>query len=400
MSRPPSSPPSGRGRTPLAPVPLVLGSLVLGGALVGGYVSSEASRLTERGERKERPELVARGHELAAARPRLVVALAPLLGAVFLCLLAAGALPALGPRRLGALLAGLCAFCWLVVALGPPLGTGLDAARAPPWRQWFPAADPYWVAIVTATSAAAAWSGGALRRPGLHGAALSLWLLLWIPFDLRWVKTLWQGPSELGYAAPALWIVLLILVAEGGAGRGRALGLRLFARRDLARLGGVVLLLAGLMLPLGFGLGFLSWNPQAIALGSLTLKTLGIALTVALPEELFFRSVLDVRLRESFAADPRPSAPELPPPLAAGPAGVATLTPELERGRWTSLLCSSLAFGIMHVNNRSDLREQLIYFALASLAGACYGLAFRRGGLLAAVALHTLVDVVWQVALR
>jgi membrane protease YdiL (CAAX protease family) len=362
--------------------------LLLGAALAALAVEVEASETEAKAAKKERKaertghaplreraqELRAQAVEIRALRPRAALSLGPLVGALLFCLTgAAGAFRRLGAARVAALATGLCAFTWLLIATPPPLGLGVDLARAPPWLRWL-RADIYVLAIVLAISAATIRAGHALRRPGLTGAALSVWLLLWIPFDLRWLKELWEGPARLSYTGPALWIMFLIVVSEGVvAGRTKALGLRLPRGRDLKVVGALTLLFALTVLPAGFGLGFLKWNPQSVGLGSLALSALGIALVVALPEELFFRGVLDARLRES---------------LGKG------------RGEWTSLLISSLAFGVMHVNNRSDPASQLKYFALASVAGLIYALVFRRAGLWAAVALHATVDVVWQAVFR
>ena len=362
--------------------------LLLGCGLAALAVEAEALEAEVKAAKKERKAertdyaplreqaraLRAEAVALRGLRPRVGLALGPLIGGLLFCLTGAGAVfRRLGAARVAALGAGLCAFTWLLIATPPPLGAGVDLARAPPWLRWL-RADVYVLAIVVATSAAALRAGHALRRPGLTGAALAVWLLLWIPFDLRWLKDLWEGPNRLSYSGPALWIMFLIVIAEGVvAGRSQALGLRLPRARDLKVIGVLTLVFALTVLPAGFGLGFLKWNPQNVSIGPLFLSALGIALVVALPEELFFRGVLDARLRES---------------LGKG------------RGEWTSLLVSSLAFGVMHVNNRSDPAEQLKYFVLASVAGLIYGLAFRRGGLWAAVALHTTVDVVWQAVFR
>lgn len=363
--------------------------LLLGGGIAALAVEAEAVEIEAKAAKKElkaertgylplrerAAQLRSDAEAVRTLRLRTALALGPLIGALLFCLTgAARSFRRLGPARVAALSAGLCAFTWLLIATPPPLGMGVDLARAPPWLRWFPPTDLYVLVIVVSISAASVRAGRALRRPGLTGAALAVWLLLWIPFDLRWTKDLWEGPARLSYAGPAFWIMFLVLAGEGVvAGRSEALGLRLPKKRDLAILGGLTLVFAIVVLPAGFGLGFLRWNPQEFALGPLVLSALGVAIATALPEELFFRGILDSRLRES---------------LGKG------------RGAWISLAISSLAFGVMHFNNRSDPASQLKYFLLASVAGVIYGLAFRRGGLWAAVALHTLVDVVWQAVFR
>ena len=98
----------------------------------------------------------------------------------------------------------------------------------------------------------------------------------------------------------------------------------------------------------------------------------GLFLTVALPEEIFFRGIL-----------------------------LHGLDQMTQRRGWTLLLVS-LAFGLMHWNNVSALGTKIAYVALATLAGAFYGWAYRKSGnnLLAAALSHTFVDLLWSVLFR
>jgi len=60
---------------------------------------------------------------------------------------------------------------------------------------------------------------------------------------------------------------------------------------------------------------------------------------------------------------------------------------------------TALIFGASHLNNgpSPDWR----YFLLATIAGIFYGRAYlQSGGLMAAVCVHTLVDVVWGAFFR
>lgn len=260
-------------------------------------------------------------------------------------------LRALGHRRVAAAAAGLALWTFLV-----------PAARL----------DPYWAVLL------ALWAGVpilALRHepdPGrLTALGLLVWLVWWIPFDLRWFKTLWTGPGGPSYAASALLVTALAGAAFGALTRQGGPALRPPAWRDVAVGGGALLVLGVIAIPLGLATGFLK-APDGAKLGvaSAFLTAFGLAFTVALPEELYFRGVLDAGLRPHF------------------------------RRAWTSLVASSVAFGLMHWNNRDDLDAQLKYLLLASIAGVFYGLAYRRGGLWAAVIAHTLVDLVWQMFLR
>lgn len=283
-------------------------------------------------------------------------------------------LRALGPQRLGWVAAALT--LWTVV---------LPAERF----------DPYMLAIVLAAAVACTHACASLDGR-LTAVAVVVWLCLWLPLDLRWFK--WQSRSspgfylahELGYHTWALFTACLGVVTFGAAGRF-GLGIQRASLKGPLLALGIGLVFGAIAIPVGLATGFLSFKedapPPAVeapaepgptadaepgleaGLQAAAIQLVGffvIALTIAFPEELFFRGVLDRGLQLRW---------KLP---------------------WTALLVSSVLFGLMHWNNRKDLDDQLVYLGLASLAGVAYGLAFRRGGLLAAIFLHALVDWVWQ----
>src|SRR5207253_1625633 len=94
----------------------------------------------------------------------------------------------------------------------------------------------------------------------------------------------------------------------------------------------------------------------------------GIFLTVAIPEEIFFRGALQAPLERSL-------------------------------GRNGALAFASAAFGLMHWNNATGFHTQIAYIALAAVAGVFYGIAYRRAGLFAAALCHTIVDLLWHLFL-
>jgi len=103
----------------------------------------------------------------------------------------------------------------------------------------------------------------------------------------------------------------------------------------------------------------------------LAVQFVGLFLTVALPEELFFRGILLRGLEKVFVK------------------------------KWIPLVISSMAFGLMHWNNVDTLSTQITYVSLATIAGLGYGWAYRKSGnnLLAAMLVHTLVDSIWKLFL-
>jgi len=255
--------------------------------------------------------------------------------------------------------------------------------------------DPYMLTIVLVTTVACAHACGQLDGR-LTATAVLVWVCLWLPLDLRWYR--WMNRSSPGfflgtaltYTTWALFTACLGVLTFGAAGRFDVGIQRASLKGPLLALG-IGLLFGAIAIPVGMATGFLELKddgpPPAVeapadsgaaapaeAPALETAKAAGlqlavffvIALTIAFPEELFFRGVLDRGLCQRWK---RP---------------------------WVSLLVSSFLFGLMHWNNRSDLSDQLTYLGLASLAGVAYGLAFRKGGLLSAIFLHALVDWVWQ----
>jgi membrane protease YdiL (CAAX protease family) len=280
-------------------------------------------------------------------RWRLAIALAPVFAAVLALFhpAVAPALRALGHRRVALVAAGLAV--WTV---------SVPATKF----------DPYWVALV------ALWAATPIlclrldpepRR--LTPLVLLVWLAWWLPLDLRWYGTIWTGPA--GYEGCALLVTALAGVGFGAMCRpGAGPALRPPTPRDLGGALGVLLVFGLLAIPIGLGVGFLETHwPKETGRDAL-LRAFALTFTVALPEELYFRGVLDEGLR-----------------------------PHFRRG-WQSLAVSSFAFGLMHWNNRRHLDEQVAYLLLASIAGVFYGLAYRRFGLWAAVICHMLVDLLWK----
>lgn len=125
-------------------------------------------------------------------------------------------------------------------------------------------------------------------------------------------------------------------------------------------------------LPFGLALGatlrFIHFHqrvPSALTvIGSVVLTFL----LVALPEEIFFRSILQNLL-------------------------------ETRLGRRGALLLASLVFGLAHFNKGAIFNWR--YVVLASIAGVFYGRAWRaRRQVLASAITHTSVDVIWSLWFR
>lgn len=300
--------------------------------------------------------------------------------------------------RLGALrLAALFLACVPLLAAQLALGVPALAARARHWVEAAPRVrtrlalavsacfvaaglaagrfDPYATAIFACGALAALGALAQVGRgtPGLTWTDAAVWLVLWIPFDRRWNYEMWPGPKGLSYSWWAVGIVVLAVIGWDLVRGLPGLGYRLFPGvRDLGIALAVLLAFAAIAIPVGLGIGFLHYPPAARpAVLDVVINFVGLFLTVAIPEELFFRGILQNGLERAWR---RP--------------GLA-------------LAAASAAFGLMHWNNVGDLRSQVAYCSLATVAGFFYGWAFRRSGALAApVLVHTVTDAVWHFVLR
>jgi uncharacterized protein len=123
-----------------------------------------------------------------------------------------------------------------------------------------------------------------------------------------------------------------------------------------------------LFAPLGIGLGtaleFIHFHARVPPAMSAATAVVATFVLVAVPEEIFFRGVLQSLL-------------------------------ETRLGRTTALLVASILFGLAHFNKGAIFNWR--YVCLAAIAGIFYGRAWRANRqLLAAIITHTAVDVVWS----
>ena len=127
-------------------------------------------------------------------------------------------------------------------------------------------------------------------------------------------------------------------------------------------------LYACIALPLGFLLHFISLYRRLPSPGSVAAALLVTFFFVAIPEELFFRGLLQNMLEARY-------------------------------GQNRALVIASIIFGLSHFNKPLPFNWR--YVLMASIAGIFYGLAWRdRRRLLSSGTTHTLVDVVWSLWFR
>lgn len=209
--------------------------------------------------------------------------------------------------------------------------------------------------------------------PRMMWTDTTFWVFLWIPFDFRWNYDLWYGLDTLAYA---WWAVMVTVVAVYGYGVLRdlpGLGYRLIPRwSDIAVALSATAGFAVVAVPVGLVINFLTFPPTTVPrMSVIILQFVGLFLTVAIPEELFFRGILQNGLSKHLR-NPR-----------------------------LALAVASLIFGLMHWNNADAVVERLAYVGLATVAGLFYGWAYERSeGLLAPVLGHTLVDLIWRFGFR
>jgi len=125
-------------------------------------------------------------------------------------------------------------------------------------------------------------------------------------------------------------------------------------------------------LPLGIGLGtvlrFIHFHARVPPAMSLLISVLITFLLVAVPEEMFFRGILQNLLETRL-----------------GPQG--------------ALVLAAVLFGLAHFNKAATFNWR--YVVLATIAGIFYGRAWRvRRQVLASSITHTAVDVVWSLWFR
>lgn len=198
---------------------------------------------------------------------------------------------------------------------------------------------------------------------------VALWILLWIPFDLRWSM---EMHPLLGYTWWSIAISVVAIIGWKGY-RNADIGFNLVPKfKDFYISLLALLMILLVVVPAGLLSGFLAFAiPEKFDAAKLAAHFIGIFLTIALPEELFFRGIL---LK-----------------------GLEKVTSK----KWIPMVVSSVAFGLMHWNNVNGLSTQITYVILATLAGLAYAWAYKKSGnnLFAAILTHTLVDWIWRLVL-
>jgi membrane protease YdiL (CAAX protease family) len=200
------------------------------------------------------------------------------------------------------------------------------------------------------------------RRLGRQDALALVWLAT--PVLARWLGGLWNVPVNLDFMARlyvcvvGAWAFLVYRGLEGAGYEARFSGAILRAALQN------FLLFSVIALPLGLAMGFIAWNPNWRGPWQLLFDVVTLFVFVAIPEELFFRGLLQNLLEGAW------------------------------RSRYAAQAVAAVLFGFTHILHGFPNWR---YVLLASIAGWFYGSAWRSTRSLVASGLtHALVDALWR----
>lgn len=193
-------------------------------------------------------------------------------------------------------------------------------------------------------------------------------LVLTVPVSTGWFDGVWIWPQDVYFFRP------FFCVCVGAYGFLVVRGLEDVGYRLIPHKGdlwdGLANLAAFMVLgiPLGIGLGFLHPHAPATSAWDVAFQFFGIYLTIAIPEELMFRGIL-----QNFLVKTIPSA---------------------SKGMY-GLVIASVIFGAAHLHHPPVPNWR--YMIMATLAGLFYGNAWRsRHRLPASAFAHAAVDTLWH----
>lgn len=298
---------------------------------------------------------------IAASRSNLAIALGsffPRTFAAFALILAPlwfagfGAFEALGklPANVRTIAAGALATPYFVLTAGT--------------AQFYPRNALIVIAFPILISAFLNAANPSTRMTWRDGLALAL---IVAAYFLKWFHGMWLNPEQtlfpkLFLADVAAYGFLVIRRLEGTGyslvptRRGCVVGLREW------------LFYLPFAIVIGFLTGFIHFHSGVPGLSTATKALLLTCLLIAIPEELFFRSILQNLL-------------------------------ETRAGRNAALMVAAFLFGLSHFNHGAAFNWR--YVLLATVAGVFYGRAWRaQRNVFASVVTHTAVDVVWSLWFR
>lgn len=193
-------------------------------------------------------------------------------------------------------------------------------------------------------------------------------LALALPVGAHWLRGIWMWPEDLYFFRPLYSVMIggyAFMVLRNLEGVGYRLT---FRWKDVT---GALINFVGFALiaiPLGIALGFLHPHSGPVSPWDVGFQFFGIYLSIAIPEEMLFRGILQNFLVKSFRS---------------------------ERRELYGLLMASVIFGAAHLHHAPVPNWR--YGILATIAGVFYGNAYRTRHRLSSSALtHSLVDTIWR----
>lgn len=230
-------------------------------------------------------------------------------------------------------------------------------------------------------------------------------LLLWLPieygfvreFDLRFSEQT-QIPA-LPLATP-LFGLYLFLILRKLSGIGYTF---LWKWKDIAVAGVALLSLAVILIPLGTASGFIRLSLREASTPEILQLIFGIYFFVALPEELFFRGIIQNLLSKAIQTKTHFTIPSPPPSPTKGEGNIGESSPlrreDRGEGDIISLLLASIIFGLAHLNNPPV--PNWPYAFLSTIAGIFYGLTYMKTGKTTISAIvHCGVNFIWAMLFK
>lgn len=186
-------------------------------------------------------------------------------------------------------------------------------------------------------------------------------------YFLRWLHNAWPHPAlailpKLYLADIVLYCFLVVRQIEG-------MGYSLVPSFSAVRAGlREWVFYLPFAVVIGESIGFIHFHAALPPPGKMVAAALVTFLLIAIPEEMFFRAVLQNLL-------------------------------ETRLGKNLALIAASILFGLSHFNHGVTFNWK--YVLLASIAGIFYGRAWRQNRqIFAVITTHTAVDVVWSLWFR
>ena len=221
------------------------------------------------------------------------------------------------------------------------------------------------------------WPDRLRHRPSLNWRDALAMAALAVPVSAGWLKGIWTWPQDLYIFRPIFCVILAgytFMVLRNLDGVGFRL---VWKKRDISSALLNLLAYSIIAIPLGLAMGFLHPHSMSTLSGAMQgnwpvlnflLLFVGIYLTVALPEELLFRGILQNILNRT---------------IKRGPRGIY------------GLVIASVVFGAAHLHHPPVPNWR--YAIMATLAGLFYGNVYNtRQRLCASALIHALVDTIWH----